>query len=152
MQERFDSDLPVLKKDIEEALNILEQQTYIQRSGYEYEYLTDDEKDVEERLCSMIADSIAPRLVPNIEIVSSKDKTFLVVEVFVSGMRPHWIKSEGQEQGVYVRLGSTNRQADRELIAELGRTAQGISFDEMPMPEFAKEDLDLAYAQEIFGI
>ena len=29
----------------------------------------------EERLCSMIADSIAPRLVPNIEMITIEDKT-----------------------------------------------------------------------------
>jgi ATP-dependent DNA helicase RecG len=78
--------------------------------------------DEEERLCSLIADSIAPRLVPNIELVTVEDKTLLLVEVFVSGQRPHWLKAEGPEQGVYVRLGSTNRQADRELIAELRRS------------------------------
>ena len=90
--------------------------------------------DQEERLCSMIADSIAPRLVPNIELVTIRNKTLLVAEVFPSGQRPHYLKAEGPENGVYVRLGSTNRKADHELIEELRRTAQGISFDELPMP------------------
>lgn len=45
--------------------------------------------DEEERLCSLIADSIAPRLVPNIELVTVEDKTLLLMEVFVSGQRPH---------------------------------------------------------------
>lgn len=35
---------------VEEALNLLEQQTYIQRSGETYEYLTDPEKDIEEEI------------------------------------------------------------------------------------------------------
>ena len=75
--------------------------------------------DEEERLSNLIADSIAPRLVPNIEMITVEGKTLLVVEVFVSGMRPHFLKSEGQQAGVYIRLGSTNRQADPQLIAEL---------------------------------
>ena len=50
MLERFDQDLPDLKKRIEEALVQLEQQTYIQRNGDIYEYLTDEEKDVEEEI------------------------------------------------------------------------------------------------------
>jgi ATP-dependent DNA helicase RecG len=49
--------------------------------------------DEEERLANMIADSIAPRLVPNIEMVTVRGKTLLVVEVFLSGSRPHWLKA-----------------------------------------------------------
>ncbi|MCD4767758.1 MAG: putative DNA binding domain-containing protein, partial [Methanosarcinales archaeon] len=73
--------------------------------------------DEEERICNLIADSIKPRLVPNVELTSFEDKTLLIVEVYPSGSRPHWLKKEGPEEGVYVRLGSTNRKADRELIA-----------------------------------
>ena len=47
MLERFDQDLPALRTKVEEALNLLEQQTYIQRNGEEYAYLTDEEKDIE---------------------------------------------------------------------------------------------------------
>ena len=47
MLDRFDQDLPELRKNVEEALNLLEQQTYVQRNGEEYAYLTDEEKDVE---------------------------------------------------------------------------------------------------------
>ena len=36
--------------DIEEALNLLENQSYVQRNGEVYEFLTDDEKDVEEEI------------------------------------------------------------------------------------------------------
>ena len=50
MQDGFDRDMPRLKKRIEDALNLLENQTYIQRNGDVYEYLTDEEKDVEEEI------------------------------------------------------------------------------------------------------
>jgi ATP-dependent DNA helicase RecG len=60
--------------------------------------------DDEERLCSLIADSIAPRLVPNVEMITVDGKTLLVVEVFVSGTRPHWLKAEGPEHGVLCDL------------------------------------------------
>ncbi|MDW7656806.1 MAG: BREX system P-loop protein BrxC [Bacillota bacterium] len=50
MLERFDEDLPQLKKRVEEALNLLEQQTYIRRNGQLYEYLTDEEKDIEQEI------------------------------------------------------------------------------------------------------
>lgn len=50
MMESFDQDLPVLRKEVEEALSLLEQQTYIQRNGDLYEFLTDEEKDVEQEI------------------------------------------------------------------------------------------------------
>ncbi|NBC46740.1 MAG: BREX system P-loop protein BrxC, partial [Gammaproteobacteria bacterium] len=50
MLERFDQDLDALHKQVEQALNLLEQQTYIQRNGELYAYLTDEEKDVEEEI------------------------------------------------------------------------------------------------------
>ncbi|MGE4126403.1 MAG: BREX system P-loop protein BrxC, partial [Pusillimonas sp.] len=50
MLEGFNHDLPALKKRLEEALSLLEQQTYIQRNGDVYEFLTDEEKDVEQEI------------------------------------------------------------------------------------------------------
>ena len=107
--------------------------------------------DQEERLCSLIADSIVPRLAPNIELTTVENKTLLLVEVFLSNLRPHYLRAEGPTNGVYVRLGSTNRQADQELIAELRRSAEGMAFDEMPMSALTADALDLQAAQAIFG-
>ncbi|MEA2034092.1 MAG: helix-turn-helix domain-containing protein [Euryarchaeota archaeon] len=106
--------------------------------------------DEEERLCSLIDDNIAPGLVPNVEMIAVEDKTLLGVEVYPSGSRPHWIKKEGPADGVYVRLGSTNRKADRELISELQRSVSGVSFDEMPMPDLSAGDLDIDAARKRF--
>ena len=50
MLDGFDLDIPALKKQVEDALNLLEQQTCIQRSGAYYSYLTDEEKDVEQEI------------------------------------------------------------------------------------------------------
>ncbi|MEE9368276.1 MAG: BREX system P-loop protein BrxC [Pontiella sp.] len=50
MLEGFDQNLGDLKQEVEQALNLLEQQTYIQRNGEVYEFLTDEEKDVEEEI------------------------------------------------------------------------------------------------------
>lgn len=47
MLESFDQDVGKLKQRIEEALGLLEQQTYIQKNGELFEFLTKEEKDVE---------------------------------------------------------------------------------------------------------
>ena len=107
--------------------------------------------DEEERLSSLIADSITPRLVPNIELFTVEDKTLLIVELFLSNSRPHYLNKKGIENGVYVRLGSSNRQADQPLIDELRRSVEGVAFDTMPMPELSADDLALDRAQQLFG-
>ena len=43
-------DLSKHERIIDEALNMLENQSYVQRSGDVYEFLTDDEKDIEEEI------------------------------------------------------------------------------------------------------
>lgn len=104
----------------------------------------------EERLCNLIADSIEPRLVPNVELVDYKKKTLLVAEVFPSSSRPHWMHDEGPLDGVYVRLGSTNRKADRALVEEIQRSVSGTTYDEMPMPELSGKALDVKAAKAAF--
>lgn len=98
----------------------------------------------EERICNLIADAIAPRLIPNVELMSVGGATVLVVEVFPSSARPHYLSKQGLEHGAYLRLGSSNRQAGPDWIAETQRAAAGLVFDEQPMPELGVEDLDLA--------
>lgn len=95
----------------------------------------------EERLASSIADGIRPAMTPEIDLVSHEGKTLLLVRV------PHWrgpfyLRSEGPQEGVYVRLGSTNRRAGPELLAELQRALSGLSFDQMPCADLTPDDLD----------
>jgi len=52
-----DVDLKAHDKTVQEALNLLELQTYIQRNGDLYEFLTDDEKDIEEEIKSTDIDN-----------------------------------------------------------------------------------------------
>lgn len=111
----------------------------------------DNPLDEEERLCNLIADSISPRLVPNVEMTTVEGKTLLVIEVFLSNARPHYLRSEGPETGVYVRLGSSNRQADRELIGELRRSVEGVSFDELPLPQLSMDDLAIDAIRHTFA-
>jgi ATP-dependent DNA helicase RecG len=107
--------------------------------------------DLEERLANLISDRIEPRLVPDIEILPWRQVHLVAVEVHPSSRRPHHLAREGAEAGVYVRVGSTNRRADTELIDEMRRFARGEVFDEKPMPELAPEEIDLTAVREIFA-
>ena len=57
MREKFDEDEAALKRRVEEALTLLEQQTYIQRNGDLFEFLTDEEKDIEQEIKHVDVDS-----------------------------------------------------------------------------------------------
>ncbi len=57
MLDRFDADLTKHKRQVDEALSLLEQNTYIQRNGDLFEFLTDEEKDVEQEIKSIEVDT-----------------------------------------------------------------------------------------------
>jgi ATP-dependent DNA helicase RecG len=107
--------------------------------------------ETEERLASLIADSIKPRLVPDVEVVPWRKTQVLVVQVYPSPARPHYLERLGPEAGVFVRLGSTNRRADTAQIDEMRRFGQFESFDEQPIPELNSEVLDFRAASELFA-
>ena len=92
--------------------------------------------DVEARLVNVINDSISPRLMPDIDVRRWRSTNVIVVDVHVSASRPHHLNGDDV---VYVRLGSSNRRADDQLIEEMRRSARHESFDEMPYPS---EDVD----------
>jgi hypothetical protein len=57
MLDEFDLDQAKHKRRVEDALTLLEGQTYIQRNGQYFEFLTDEEKDVEQEIKNVSIDS-----------------------------------------------------------------------------------------------
>lgn len=92
-----------------------------------------------------------PRLAPELEIIPWRRSHVLAIQVYASPVRPHYLRREGLDRGVYVRVGSTNRRADRELIDELRRFARGEAYDEQPMPGLDSEAVDFRVASESFA-
>jgi len=108
-------------------------------------------RDAEERIANLVSDSIAPRLMPDIEILPWRRTHVLAIQVHPSASRPHHLRRDGAEAGTYVRVGSTNRRADAEMIQELRRTARGESFDEQPLLDLDSEAIDFRVASESFA-
>jgi predicted HTH transcriptional regulator len=106
---------------------------------------------MEERVASLISDSISPRLLPDLELLTYRDTQVLAVNVYPSSVRPHYLIRSGPEAGTYVRVGSTNRRADADLIAEMQRFARGEVYDEHPMPDLDSEAIDFRVASESFS-
>lgn len=106
---------------------------------------------LEEQVANLLSDAIRPRLVPDLEILPWRRTHVVALCVYPSASRPHHLVSEGPERGVYVRVGSTNRRADRELIEELSRFARGEGFDETALPALDSESIDFRAASESFA-
>jgi ATP-dependent DNA helicase RecG len=110
-----------------------------------------DPTRVEEQLANLISDRIEPRLVPEIQVLPWRKSYVIAVRVFPSSTRPHCVKALGPVQGVYVRVGSTNRQADPAQTDEIRRFVRGHTFDEEALPEMNTEAIDFRAASECFA-
>ncbi|MGK0352336.1 MAG: putative HTH transcriptional regulator [Planctomycetota bacterium] len=106
---------------------------------------------VEEQIMNMAADGIRPQILPEVEFVTYRNATLVVVTVFPGASRPYYVQSVGRKDGSYVRVGSTNRRASAEILAELERTSRNVAFDEEPMPKLSRSDLDLKLARNHFA-
>lgn len=107
--------------------------------------------ELEEKVTNLIGDTIVPNLFPEVDTVPWRDTYLLVIRVFPSATRPHYYKKFGPEEGVFIRVGSTNRKADSEMIRELSRIVRNETFDEQPLSKLSSEDIDFRAASEQFN-
>ena len=75
----------------------------------------------------------------------------LSIQIYPSNTRPHFLERLGSEDGVFIRVGSTNRTADAIQIEELRRMNWMNSFDERAIPDLKPEVLDFRAASELFA-
>lgn len=86
-------------------------------------------------------DAVSPQLMPDIEVLPWRDRHVIAARVYPSPRRPHRVRTE-EENGVYVRVGSTNRRADPALEDEMRRFASRQAYDEEPLPRLRPEAVD----------
>ncbi len=104
----------------------------------------------EERISSALADSVTPLLTPNFQFFTWRKRDILIISV-AHQPAPYFMKSQGMTKSTYVRLGSTNRVADKTTIAEIKRLSQHESFDELANIKTTIEDIDFEFAQSLFA-
>ena len=86
--------------------------------------------DLRDAIASKAHTQCSPSLLPEIYVENVTGHELLVVEVARGSLLPYYLKSKGRDQGTYIRLGATNRQASPEHIQELERQRLNLSFDE----------------------
>ena len=97
-------------------------------------------------IANAISDSCEPQIIPDIEPQTIDGKTVIVVTVEAGKNRPYYLKSKGKDNGTYIRVAGTSRQAFPEKIKELEMEGARISWDELtcvgyPVSEEATEKL-----------
>jgi len=105
----------------------------------------------QEKLSSLIYDLCHPNIIPEIYTIRVESKTILVVEIFRGNLLPYWFKPKGLQDGTYIRIGSSNRVADEEMIRELQRYRMHTSFDEEANMKYALEDLEIDVIYDAFS-
>ncbi|MEN8905074.1 MAG: ATP-binding protein [Clostridiales bacterium] len=103
----------------------------------------EDVFELQDSVSSMIYDSCYPNIIPEIYTQNIEGKVLLMIEIFRGNLLPYYIKKEGKNNGVYIRIGATNRKASYENIVDLERQKRNISFDEEINREIEFESLNL---------
>jgi len=110
----------------------------------------DAEKEME-RISSMIHDGIHPDLVPftSVEIVNIEGKSLIHVNVFRGGRPPYHLTDKGlKPSGVYVRHGITSVPASEEMIRDMIRQSDGLTYDKA---RSLNQELSFHYAENYFA-
>lgn len=84
---------------------------------------------VENQLSNLINDQCTPTILPEISFIEENEKYIIRVYIHKGSKAPYFITSKGKEKGTFIRVGSSNRLASPEIIRELERQGQNISFD-----------------------
>lgn len=74
---------------------------------------------LKDKIAFVIFDSCSPDILPEIYTININGKLLLVIEIFRGNLMPYFLKSKGKSDGVYIRVGATNRKASPQIIEEL---------------------------------
>ena len=78
----------------------------------------------------MDKDSCEPQIVPDISFQTIEGKCIVIVEIYAGTNRPYYLKHTGKENGTYIRVAGTSRQADAVKLKELELEGTHASWDE----------------------
>lgn len=82
-------------------------------------------------ISNAIMDSCEPMIDFDIMYQTIEEKTIIIVQVYPGKKRPYYLKSEGMDKGVYIRVPGSTRQADDFIVKELKFQGENRSYDQM---------------------
>ena len=75
-----------------------------------------------------------PQIMFDITAEMEGDAQLLIVNVFPGNPTPYYIKALGKENGTFIRLGATTRNADWTALEELSNRGRHVYYDEFDCP------------------
>ena len=95
-------------------------------------------------ITNAISDSCEPTIIPDVYLQNINGKPVIVAEIRAGRQKPYYIKADGLENGVYIRVSGTTRPADRDMSRELYYECDGRSFDSIICKdlEVSNEDIE----------
>lgn len=108
-------------------------------SGLQYEQLD----TIENQISNIVNDQCTPTVLPEISFIKESGIHIIRVYIHKGSKPPYFITSKGKEKGTFIRVGSSNRLASPEIIRELERQGQHISFDSESFFNKNHEELSL---------
>ncbi|OYZ13690.1 MAG: hypothetical protein B7Y35_07475 [Sphingomonadales bacterium 28-64-96] len=139
MREKFDEDETALRRRVEEALARLEQETYIQRNGDLFEFLTDEEKDVEQEI-------------KVVDVDPSEVARELEALLFDGAIKDRKIRHEtaGHEYSFTRKLDGRNQGREYELAVNIITpfNDQRLSFEAVRMASLSSDEMVVVMATD----
>lgn len=106
--------------------------------------------ETEEFISNIVFDNCYPLINPDISAINIDNELVLKVQVYRGSNMPYYLKSKGKNNGTYIRVGSSNRLANEEIITELERLKRNISFDSEPVLDVDFHNLSLEKLNQTF--
>ena len=108
--------------------------------------------ELEHKISSIAANAITPRIAPFIRIANIKGSYALAVHVVQGYQRPYQVVGGRSAGKVFVRIGSSTRRADPATVQRLHLLSTGTSWDALPCPGLALQELDDAVIEEFLRL
>jgi len=86
-------------------------------------------------IVNSISDACTPKVPVDVCVEHVDGRSLIALDVFAGTRCPYYLKSQGEKDGVYVRVGVTTQQADDATRHELALESEGRSFDREPCLE-----------------
>lgn len=102
-------------------------------------------------IADAISQSCEPQIVFDITAEVIENAQLLIIQVYPGNVTPYFYKSLGVENGTFIRLGATTRNADWTTLDELKNRSRHVYYDELPFTELAVTNEDKEYLCKDFS-
>ena len=107
--------------------------------------------ELKDSISDTIVHTCEPQIMFDITAENIENAQLLVVTVFPGNATPYYVKSQGKENGTYIRLGATTRNADWTALDELSNRGRHVYYDELPFTSLKVEASDIKYLCKDFS-